>query len=373
MQTKDDVLRIDAMKLLGIYQEVARAHGADAEEQRIFADCLLRADLRGHPTQGVALLPYMDELFEAGTMHFGRPLEVVRESPSMAVLDGHGGSGHVIATRTMEKAIGKARDTGVGFVTVRNSGDCGMMSNYPLQAAEEKMIGVAMTTGPLLVAPWGGREVKFSTNPISIAVPAGEHDPIVIDMATSAESMGMVVLAARDGKRLPAATVVDAEGHYTDDPTRVILNPMDRESRMSGALLPAGPKSFGMVLMVEMLAALLSGERKWDDGCCPAAEGTDRSDLKRSRDAYYAQSFLALSVEFFQPLQEFLAASDRMIMDLTTTPPARGFERVRLHDQGAGKLEHEYRSLGVPVRREEWAMVERTLARLRSKAGDLPR
>jgi LDH2 family malate/lactate/ureidoglycolate dehydrogenase len=352
-----------------IYRVVAAAHGADAEEQASFADGLLRADLRGHATQGVGLLSYLDELFEAGTMQFGGALDIVRESASTALLDGNRNSGHVVGKRAMATAIKKAQATGVGFVTVRNSGDCGMLSNYSIQAVESGMIGLAMSTGPILVAPWGGRDAQFCTNPLSLAVPAGEREPIVIDMATSAQSMGHVVLAARDGVRLAGKTVVDRSGVYTDDPARVILDALDRESRMAGALLPEGPKGFGMMLMVEILSALLSGERDWKEaGESGASAGSDRTDTKRARSAYYAQCFLALSVEHFQPAADFLAASDRMIATLTSLPPAEGFASVRLHGQGARERERSYRQGGVPVRTEEWAMVERLLDR-RSPGG----
>ena len=358
------MLRIEVDRLAAIYRDVARAHGADADEQGLFAHGLLLADFRGHPTQGVGLLAYLDELFETGIMHFGQPVEVVRDSPALAVLDGHGGSGHVVAARAMDRAIAMARSAGAGFVTVRNSGDCGMLATYALQAVAAGMAGLAMSTGPLLVAPWGGRDAMFCTNPLALAVPAGEREPIVVDMATSADSMGQVVLAARDGRKLPAATVVDGSGVYTDDPSRVILDPLDRESRMSGALLPPGPKGFGMVLMVELLAGLLSGERTWTaETGAPGGDG-DRGDRRRQRAAHYAQSFLALPVDRCQPPEAFLAASDRMIAALTGLPPAQGFERVRLPGQGARERERDYRANGVPVRPEEWEQVQRVLARL---------
>lgn len=347
-------MRITIDRLRGIYEGLARCHGADDEDAAIFAEGLLRADLRGHHTQGVGLLPYLDELFEAGVMRFGQPITIERESPATALVDGHGGSGHVVGKRAMDIAIDKAASQGVGFVTVRRSGDCGMASNYALQALERGMIGIAMSTGPLLVAPWGGRDAYFCTNPIALAVPSGERDPIVIDMATSAGSMGKVVLAARDGEKLEEKAVVDKDGVYTDDPLRVILNVMDRESRMSGALLPSGPKGFGMLLMVELLSALLSGEREWQG---------ERPADPTGRAAYYAHTFIAISVSHFQDPEAFAAAADRMIATLTGSRPAQGFEAVRLPGGGAAATEREYRANGIRLRNEEWAMVEQLALR----------
>ncbi|WP_102960446.1 Ldh family oxidoreductase [Mangrovicella endophytica] len=353
-------MRVPVADLRAAYEALARSRGADAEETELYAHGLLRADLRGHHTQGIGLAPYLDELFEAGVMHFGRTIETVRNSAATALLDGHSEAGHVVAARAMDMAIGKARETGIGLVTAKRSSDCGMVANYALQALDAGMIGIAMSTGPILVAPWGGRQAQFCTNPLALAVPAGAEEPIVIDMATSANSMGGVVLAARDGRKLDGIQVVDAEGRYTDEPLRVILDAMDRESRMAGALLPAGPKGFGMVLLVELLSALLSGERDW--------QSEEISDSSRDRAAFYSQTCIAISVEHFQAPDVFAAAADRMIRTLTASPAAEGFERVRLHGGGAAAREQDYRENGVLVRDEEWAMLETLLARRSAQA-----
>jgi L-2-hydroxycarboxylate dehydrogenase (NAD+) len=361
-------IRVPVDALLTIYRAVARSHRATDEEQRLFAEGLLAADLRGHPTQGIGLLAYLDEIFQQGAMRFNAELQVLRETVSTALCDGRANSGHVQGFRAMGLAIAKARRTGIGFVALRNSGDCGMVANYTVQAADAGMIGLAMSTGPVLVAPWGGRDATFCTNPLSLAMPAGAAEPIVIDMATSAGSMGGVVLAARDARLLDGATVVDAEGRYTDDPRRVILDPLDRESRMAGALLPAGPKGFGMVLLVEILSALLSGERQWT-GDTPLAgdaplPGASRADQNRGRRAHYAQSFLAIDIAMFQDQAAFRATADRMIQALTSAPPAEGFAAVRLHGQGTRARSEDYGKHGVPVRPEEWAKVEALKTRL---------
>jgi LDH2 family malate/lactate/ureidoglycolate dehydrogenase len=345
---------IPAGRLRRLYEDFARHHGGDEREAATFAATLLRADLRGHTTQGVALLPYLDELVADGVMAFGRPFEIVRQTAATALINGHRGVGQVIGHRAMELAIGKARDVGVGFVTARGSSDYAMASAYALQAVDAGQIGISMSTGPILVAPWGGRDARFSTNPIALAVPAGDRDPIVIDMATSAYSMGAVVRAARDGLRLDVAGVVDADGRYTDDPAEVIVDVMHRESRMEGALLPAGPKGFGWILLVELLGGLLSGERTWDEEQASTNE----------RAAYYGQTFIAIAIESFQDPGAFTAAADRLIDTLTSSRPAQGFKRVRVHGGEAAVEERRRREHGVPVRDEEWAIVARLADRL---------
>jgi len=348
-------VRTSVERLRYVYEGVAKAWGGAPDEVAIFAECLLRADLRGHQTQGIGLLPYLDGLFDAGVMRFGQPFEVLRDAPATALVDGHSGVGQVVATRAMALAIDKAKRGGVGLVAVRRSSDCGMVANYAIQAQERGLIGMAMSTGPLLVAPWGGRDAMFCTNPLALAVPAGKRDPIVIDMATSAYSMGAVVLAARAGAKLETRGVVDRQGRYSDDPAPVILNPMHRESRMAGALLPAGPKGFGMLMFVDVLAALLSGERRWVE---------DVGTRGGERAAFYGQTFLAISVEHFMAADEFSAAADRMIETLRAARPAEGFENVRLHGEAALQTQRDFLANGVEVRDEEWRRAEELARKL---------
>ncbi len=348
-------MRLDPHRLKNAYHRFSEYHQASDEEANIFAQCLLRADERGHTTQGIGLLPYLHELFEAKTMAFGRPLVIIREHVSTALVNGQQGVGQVIGTRAMDLAIDKARHSGVGFVSVRKSSDYGMAANYAIRAMEHGMIGITMSTGPLLVAPWGGRDALFCTNPISIAAPAHKRNSIVIDMATSANSMGKVVLAARDNQKLHGQEVVDGEGIYTDNPLRVIQNVMDRESPMSGALLPAGPKGFGMLLMVDLLSNLLSGERTWEDEDVTA---------NTSRPAYYSQTYIAISIDHFQDYTQFTQSMDRMIDVLTSARTAEGFERIRLHGDDAAEKMRESQTKGVLIRDEEWAMVNHLFKRL---------
>lgn len=339
------VLLVTASDLRDLYLSYATGRGADEQEARIFADVMLRADLRGHSSQGVALLPYLDELAGEGVMAFGSRLETVRQGVATALVDGGRNFGQVCAWRAMDKAVAMAEEVGVGVVSVRGGGDCGMVAAYALRAAEAGMIGIAMTTGPLLVAPWGGRKALFSTNPMSLAVPTEETAPLVVDMATSAESMGLVVRAARDGRQFDAPTVVDRDGRYRTDPRSVILDVLDRESAMAGALIPAGHKGFGMLLLVESLASLLSGERPWTEASPAGPKG---------RAAYYGHFLVALDPDNFIGRRELADACDRMVSVIGSSPPAVGFEGVRVHGAAAAVEESKRRQNGIPIREEEW-------------------
>jgi L-2-hydroxycarboxylate dehydrogenase (NAD+) len=347
---------IDHRCLEEIYTGFARAHGANEDEARVFAACLVRADLRGYTLQGVALLPYYDKLLRAGKMRFGVELRVVREGAAFAVLDGGRGVGQVVSQRAMGLACDKAADAGVGLVTVRDSGDFAMASVHALVAVERGMLGMAMSTGQPLVAPWGGRGRFFCTNPLAMAAPTAEEHPVAIDASSSAFSMGHLVRAARDGQRVDRPAVVAPDGRYTDDPATVVEDPLDRESRLRGALLPDGPKGYGRLLIVEVLAAVLSG--LYDAGAGEGPAGGDQGDPR------FAHCFMAIDVEQILGRGAFTRDMDRLVRALERVPPAEGFECVRAPGGRAAAEEARRRAEGVPVRDEEWDLLGRTCAAL---------
>jgi L-2-hydroxycarboxylate dehydrogenase (NAD+) len=338
-----------AAELLGsIYEGIAAAHGADAEEAGFFRDRLLRADLRGHSTQGSALIPYHDEMIASGQMRFGAPLEVVRDAPGVAVVDGHFGVGEVVGTRCMGLAIEKAERTGIGCVTVRNSGDFAMASAYSLLALEHGMVGIAMSNGKPVVAPWGGRDPLFCTNPISVAFPGGERFPLVIDMASSAFSMGDAIRTARDGRRLPFVGMVDRDGVYGDDPAPIVIDVNERESKLDGALLPLGPKGFCLLLIVELMCSALAG-----------SAGSFNNDFEPTgeRPWDHGQVFMAMSADAFAGQQALRSTVDELIDRVEGSRPAPGGQAVRVPGRSAHEEERRRMRDGVPVRDEELAQL----------------
>lgn len=347
---------IEHHRLEEAYAALARRHGATDAEAGVFAACLVRADLRGYTRQGVALIPYYDQLLREGKMRFGVEARVEREGPAFAVLDGARGVGQLLSQQAVRIAGDKAAQVGIGLVTIRDSGDFAMASAHALAALERGMLGVAMSTGQALVAPWGGRDAFFCTNPIAVAVPTQRERPVVIDAANSGFSMGRLVRAARDGERMGRPAVVDAEGRYTDDPAVVVDDPLNRESSLSGAILPDGPKGFGWLLIVEILAGVLSGlyGEVADDQPPGGVQGDPR----------FAQCFIAIDVERFLGPGVFRRDMDRLVRALEHARPAEGFDRVRAPGGRAGAEEERRRAEGVPVRDEEWELLRSTCSAL---------
>lgn len=339
------MVRVNESILSSLYSEIAAKLGASTEESEIWSRCMVRADLRGMYTQGAAMIPYSVWLMRNRLARFGVVPKVLEESTSTALVDGGNGVGPVVATRAMKLAVEKAQSAGLACVWVQNSGDFMMAANYTLQAVEHDMVGLAMRNGSPHVAPWGGMEPFFSTDPISVAVPANEEPPIVIDMASGSYSIGHVVMAARDERRLASAHLFTADGEYTDDPKKIVVDPADRESDLRGGIVSFGHKGLAWLMIVEILSALLSGMNT-----------SNMNNYRRTGDNPWKEGMfhMAIDVSKLRPISEFKASVDSFVRDLRNVKPARGFDQVIVPGEVEARNEEERRKTGIPIRDEDW-------------------
>jgi L-2-hydroxycarboxylate dehydrogenase (NAD+) len=344
--------------LTEFYIKIAEALGAPADEAETFARCMVRADLRGMFTQGAAMIPYSVWMIEERLMRFGVPWKVLKDEPGLALIDGGYGVGAVIATRAMNLAIEKAKNVGVGTVWVRNGGDFMMTANHVLQALEQDMVGIVMRNENPRVAPWGGKDAFFFTNPIAVGVPTEEEAPIVIDMAAGSFSVGSTVMAARDKRRMPSPHLVTSDGRYTDDPTEIVVDTADRESAFSGGIVTLGHKGLIWALIVELFSGLLAGTNT-----------SNLNNFEPTGDHPWdeAMFLMAIDISKLQPVAEFKASTDRFIRALKAVKPAQGFERVIVPGEPEAHNESQRRKEGIPIRDEVWQGVIDVAARLRVK------
>src|SRR5215831_10604742 len=248
---------VKADRLARIGAALLKAAGASqAEAQAVAAGCV-NANLAGHDSHGIIAIPTYIDRIKAGHIVPGAPWKVVQESATTTVIDGHWGFGFYVNARAMQMTIDKAEKANVAAATVFRQSHVGRLAAYPLMAVKHGMIGLATADSgrsTKVVAPFGGREPRLGTNPISIAVPSNLDGPFYLDMATSAVAAGKVALAAARGEKIPTGWVVDSDGKQTTDPTRL---------RKGGALLPLGGtegyKGSGLAAMVEILCGLLTG------------------------------------------------------------------------------------------------------------------
>lgn len=330
------VIRVDHGALRGFTRDVFAHFGVPIHDADTAAEVLVHADLLGIDSHGVARLAghpgYVPGL-KKGIIRPSAQPRIVRETASTALLDGDAGLGGVVSTRAMELAIAKARDAGVGLVTVTNSHHFGICCHYSMLALPHGMIGVAMTNAAPQVVPTYGKRALLGTNPISVAIPAGQERPFILDMATSVVAAGKVEIAQRTGKPIPDGWLVDANGLPTRDPEALWTN---------GALLPVGStpelsshKGYGLAVVVDVLCGVLSG--------------AGFSSILDPVSWTAGHFFLAMQVEAFRPLEPFLAMMDQMIRTLKTAEPAPGYDRVYVHGEKELDAERDRTRNGIPL------------------------
>ena len=339
--------KVSAERLHKIGAGLLVGAGASPQEADTVARGCVNANLVGHDSHGVILIPSYVERIKVGHIVPGAAFQIIQESPSTTVIDGHWGFGFVVNERAMQLTIEKAKATNVAAATVFRQSHVGRLGAYPLMAAQAGMIGIATADSgrsPKAVAPFGGREARLGTNPIAIAVPSDLPGPLCLDMATSAVAVGKLTLAQARGEQIPQGWIVDKDGKHTTDPARF---------RPGGALLPLGGsegyKGSGLAVIVEILCGLLTGlgfgveaTGRHNDGC-----------------------FLAVfKVDAFRPLAEFKREVAEFARYLKDTPLSEGSTGVFYPGEVEYLREQERRKNGIEIEDATWAT-------LRKLAGEL--
>ncbi|MFZ4438323.1 MAG: Ldh family oxidoreductase [Syntrophales bacterium] len=292
--------------------QVLEKLGVPEEEAEITAKTLVMANLRGVDTHGVLRLPLYAARLKGGAMATSVNLTTEKETLATALLDGHDGIGQVISCRAMQLAIRKAREVGVSFVAVRRSNHFGAAAYYPMMALAHDMIGIALTNASPRLAPTGGIERLFGNNPWSVAVPAGERLPVVLDMANSLVAAGKIRVLQKEGKPIPEGWALNQYGEPTTD----------AGDALKGILLAIGGyKGYGITLMVDLLTGVLA-----DSNYGPRVR-----DLDQNVDpAGAAHSFIAINLAAFTDTAAFKARMDSYIDEIKSSAKARGSDVIYL-------------------------------------------
>jgi ureidoglycolate dehydrogenase (NAD+) len=289
--------------------------GLNKTDARTTADVLVTTDAFGVFTHGTkALRGYVRRLRGGGLKADAVP-QIVSAGPAWAIVDGHSAIGMVTSVFAMNAAIQKARTAGIAYVGVRNSCHFGAAGYYALMAAKAGMIGMAMANDIPSMAVPGARKAVLGTNPFAYAVPAGQEDPIFLDIASSAAAGGKIRILQALKQKVPDTWLVDTEGVPTTDPN---LYPF------SASLMPfAGHKGYGIALMIEAFAGLLTaGASRW--------EVKSWIDDDPSWATQHGAALLAIDVGQIMPLEVFRDRVDAMVRDIRATPRAKGAENVYL-------------------------------------------
>ena len=248
----DDRIPVGALRAFAA--TVFKAAGSSAREAQLVGNHLVDANLAGHDSHGVIRIAKYLDWHARGLVVANRHATVVKESPCHAVVDGNFGYGQVIGYEAMDLATGKARQSGVCALAIRNSGHLGRIGAWAEQVAQAGLASIHFvnTSGfGILVAPHGGKDRRLSANPIAAGAPGDA--PIVLDISTSAIAEGKIQVAMNRGETLPAGCTIDSEGRPNQDPKTFYGPPV-------GALLPVGGhKGYGLSVFCEIFAGALSG------------------------------------------------------------------------------------------------------------------
>ncbi len=343
--TEKTEIRVQAESLKAFCCRVFEALDVPALDAEVTADNLVCADLRGISSHGVARLRRYVNGLRDGVMLARPNVEIAHETASTALIDGGAGLGQPVSAQAMRLAVKKAQEVGGGFVAVRNSNHYGIAGYYALMALEQDMIGISMTNAAVLVLPTFGRDAMLGTNPISVAAPAGDEWPFVLDMATSTVPRGKLEVYNRQEKPLPDGWATDEHGVPTSDAGQVLQNML---ARAGGGLLPlggagellSGYKGYGLALLVDVLCGVLPGAGYANNIYPKTPDG-------KPLPANVGHFFGALRVDAFRPLDEFKATMDDIIQRLKNTPKAAGAERIYIHGEKEYEINQERQANGV--------------------------
>jgi len=318
--------------------------GCPADQAETASKTLVSADLRGVDSHGVARLSGYVRLWEANRINPNPEIRIIHETPSTAVVDGDAGLGLVVGPAAMKIAMEKANKVGTGWVPVKNSNHFGIAGYHSMLALEEDMIGISMTNASPLVAPTWSKERMLGTNPIAVAIPAGEEPPFVADFATTTAANGKLEILQRKKENTPQGWVQDKEGQPTTDAFGV---------KNGGALLPLGSdrehgshKGYCLGSIVDIFTAVLSGASygPWAPpfvSFLPVADDMPGEGL--------GHFFGAMRIDAFQTKDHFKSHMDNWIKRFRSASPVKGQESVLVPGDPERILEKERIKSGIKL------------------------
>ena len=318
--------------------------GCPEEDADIATTVLLSADLRGIDSHGIARLSGYVRLWEARRVNAVPKLSILHQTPSTATVDGDSGLGLVIAPRAMQIAIDKAKQVGTGWVSVQNSNHFGIAGYHAMMALEHDMIGICMTNASPLVSPTFSVERLLGTNPICVAVPAGEQPAFVADLATTTAANGKLEILQRKNEQAPSGWIQDKDGLPSVNP---------HELKTGGALLPLGGdrehgshKGYALGAVVDIFSAVLSGANygPWVPpfpAYVPMPTGMPGKGI--------GHFFGAMRIDAFRPADEFKHHMDQWIKRFRAAKTAAGFDRVIIPGDPEREMEKERKENGIPL------------------------
>jgi len=334
---------------------VVAAGGSDAREAKLVAENLVTANLTGHDSHGVGMIPrYIDSLLEGGLKVNQHP-KIVFDGGAMVTLDGQGGYGQVIGMEAMEIGIARAKQHGMCVMGLGRAHHLCRIGQWAEQAVAAGLVSLHFTNviSRSIVAPYGGADARFGTNPVTIGIPIPGEPPFILDMATSAVAQGKIRVAHNKREKVSPEWLIDDKGQPTSNPQYGVLEPF-------GALRTFGlHKGYGLAVVCELLGGALTGGGTW------------HSDDRSKKRVYNGMLTILIDPQRLGTGDAFARETTAFLESLRKSPVAPGFDKVRI----AGEPEREMRAKrekeGIPVDDNTWEEILAAGAKLELKRDTL--
>jgi LDH2 family malate/lactate/ureidoglycolate dehydrogenase len=333
-------------KLEDFSRRIFQAAGARESVARTVTHSLVDANLAGHDSHGVIRIPEYVEAIATGRIKVDAQPRIRQETATVLQIDGELGFGMVVADWSLEQVLQRAAQHSLAAAGIANCGHVGRLGSYVERAARAGFVAIMMVNGggkEPRVAPFGGRRPVFGTNPIAAGYPVHDAAPVVIDFSTAAVAAGKIRVLRDKGERLPEGWILNRDGEPSTDPA---------DYYNGGMLLPtAAHKGYGLGLLVEILAGLMSGQG------CPA---TDQKDFATCNGVF----FLAMNIHAFQPLAEFSTKAAALSAVLKSTPPIDARQPVLLPGEPEHLNRERRKRSGIEIPEATWSSILKTAQKL---------
>ncbi len=310
-----------------------QANKVPAADAKVVAQLMVQSDLVGADGHGIFRLPAYIKRIRAGGVNLNPNIHIEREQGATALINGDNALGHLVMNKAVDLAIEKVKQHSVCWVGSHFGNHSGAASVYVRKLAERGYIGIYMAVGNANhMAPWGGIDLLLSTNPIAIAVPAGDKPIVLLDIATTVAAYGKVKLAAQKGESMPDTWMIDRNGQPITDP----------QKSSEGSLLPIGGyKGYGLAVMIGLLAGALNN----------AAVGKSTIDFNAHHDLITntGQTIIAVDPSAFGDREEFVERVTALVSDLKASSKLPGVNQIRVPGDGAAKVMSERLEHGIPI------------------------
>ncbi|HEY0846583.1 MAG TPA: malate/lactate/ureidoglycolate dehydrogenase [Noviherbaspirillum sp.] len=331
---------VHAEPLKAVVRAIVARTGSDEREAALVADHLVEANLTGHDSHGVGMLPRYIEVFRAGDLKINQHVSVIGDTGPMLTLDGNAGFGQVMGVEAMALGIARAAQFGVAVVGLANSHHIGRIGHWAEQCIAAGYISmhyVNVVTSPL-VAPFGGRDARIGTNPFCVGVPLPGKEPILLDFATSRVAMGKVRVACNKGEQVKPDTLLDHRGDPTTDPATMFAEPR-------GALLPLGEhKGYGLAMICEILGGALSG------GMTLHAKPSTRAVINNMLSIIIDPHRLGTAANLASQTEAFVAW-------VKASPVAQDVDRIRTPGEPEQESRRRRSASGIPIDATTWQQI----------------